>query len=234
LNPEYIAFVIIEKYNDTDDTFKILHKECISLENLNTKLFLSSSDKKQLQQNNKRIHELGCVWKYIFNVASHYNVANCTTEDLYFKQELINQEAAEANRKTLNVWHRTKTINLIQKHCNTIGLKLIAVNACYSSFIGNIKYGFFDPINAAIEVARRGVAKFLGKKFFYPSLGRSDLDTMKLFGLDVLNKTITTWVKAYKLFQSSGLRYRRGLQQCSFLENNLFSHKSRMISYKFI
>ena len=133
----------------------------------------------------------------------------------------------------LDIWHRTRTTNLIQKYCNTIGLKLIAVNACYSSFIGNIKHGFFDPVNAAIEIARRGITKFIAKSGFYPPLERSDLDTMNRLGLDVQNKTISTWVEAYKLFVKSKLRYRLELQDCNFLENNLRSHKSCTISYIF-
>lgn len=234
LNPEYIAFSIVERCNKKDDSFKIIHSECIDLTSLNTKLSLSSTDKKQIQQNNKRIHELGCVWKYIFKKALHFQVANCSIENLFFKPELINSKSSEANRKILNIWHRTKTVNLITKHCNTIGIKLIGVNACYSTFIGNIKHGFFDPVNSAIEVARRGIAKYLGKKFFYPPLGRSDFDTMRQFGLDVQNKTVSTWVKAFKLFKDAELRYRRELLGCNFLESNLLSHKSRTLSYKFI
>jgi len=233
LNPEYIGIVIIDDISGDGNEFKIIRKECISFANLNTKLRLSSSDKKQIKQNNKRIHELNCAWKYISNLIKHYKVANVVVEDLNFKQKLINQNPSEVNRKTLNIWHRTRTTNLIQKYCNTIGLKLIEVNACYSSFIGNIKHGFFDPVNAAIEIARRGITKFIAKSGFYQTLEKSDLDTMYRLGLDVQNKTISTWVEAYKLFVKSKLRYRLELQDCNFLENNLRSHKSCTISYIF-
>lgn len=247
LNPEYVSFAIVDRLNRKDDKFKIIYLECINLTNLNTKMNLSSDDLMQIKQNNKRIYELGCVWKYIFEVAKHFQVANCSVENLFFKQELVNQKSTEANRKTLNIWHRTKTINLITKHCNTIGIKLIGVNACYSTFIGNIKHGFFDPVNSAIEVARRGIAKYLGKKFFYPPLERSDFDTMNhFFGLDVQNKTVSTWIKAFKLFKDAELRYRRELPKGdslsdrnleiplgSFIQRNFMSSKSRTISYVF-
>lgn len=234
LNPEYIAFVIIDRLSDSDDSFKIIYKECISLKGLNTKLKLNSTDKKQIKQNNKRIHEISCVLKYIFKVAAHFKVSNCAIEDLFFKQELINNKANEANRQTLNIWHRTLTTNLIKKHCNTIGIKLIGVNACYSSFIGNIKHGFFDPVNAAIEVARRGIAKYLGGSFFYPKLEGIDFDTMYRLGLDVQNKNISTWVKAFGLFKKSGLRYRQELDETNFLERDFMSHKSCTILYSFV
>lgn len=226
LNPEYIGFSVLEKMGESD--FKVLYKEAVSLTSLNTKMGLSSTDIIQIKQNNKRVHELRQVWKYIFEIAKHYQVANCSMEDLEFKEKSIN---GNAHRKTKNIWHRTLTLNAIKKHCNIIGIKLIPVNACYSSFIGNIKHNYFDPVNAAIEIGRRGITKYL-KGGFYPSIERSDFDTMYRFGLDVQNKTISTWVEAFRLFKTSGLRYRRELN-CSS-ENNLMSHKSGVKRYHFI
>ncbi len=228
LNPEYIGFCVLEHIGNGE--FKILHKEVISLTSLNTKMGLSSTDILQIKQNNKRIHEINEVWKYIFKIASHYKVSNVVIEDLDFKEKGVNENAKEANRKTKNLWYRTLTTNSIQKYCNVIGLKLIKVNACYSSFIGNIKHNYYDPLNASIEVGRRGITKYL-KGMFYSPLERTDLDTMYQFGLDVQGKTISTWVEAFNLFKTAKLRYRRELQ--NFVENNLLSHKSCVISYKF-
>lgn len=227
LNPEYIGFSILEK---KADSFIVLHKECIDLTGLNTKLRLSSTDEKQVYQNNKRIHELYEAWSYIFKIACRYKAYNVVIEDLEFKQKGVNENSNEANRKTKNIWHREKTTSVIKKYCLELGMKLIGVNACYSSFIGNIKHKLFDPISASIEICRRGITKYL-KGGFYPTLERSDFDTMYKFGLDVQNKTISTWVDAYKTFKTLGLRYR--WENKNSLENNLLSHKSRMISYKF-
>lgn len=234
LNPEYIGLSIMDKISEDGKNNKIILKKCISFKKLNTKLKLSSDDKKQIKQNNKRIHELNCAWKHIFELAQHYKVANFTMEQLEFKKDLINDNAKEANRKTKNIWHRTKTTNLITKHCNTIGLKLIEVNACYSSFIGNIKHGLFDPVSASLEITRRGITKYIAGSGFYPELEGSDLDTMSQLGLDVQNKTISSWVEAYRLFKTSELRYRLELQKCKSTESNLLSHKSRTISYNFL
>lgn len=229
LNPEYIGFAILEKTSEYD--FRILFKQAISLTSLNTKMGLSSSDSVQIKQNNKRVHELYQVWKYIFNMARHYQVANCCMEDLEFREESVNYNSAEANRKTKNLWHRTLTTNAIKKYCNITGIKLISINACYSSFIGNIKYNFFDPVSSAIEIGRRGITKYL-KGRFYPSLERSDFDTMYQLGLDVQNKTISTWVEAFRLFKTSGLRYRRELK--NFSENNLMSCRSGVKALHFM
>ena len=151
-------------------------------------------------------------------------------EDLDFKEKGISENHKEANRQTKNIWHREKTINLINKYRNTIGIKLIKVNACYSSFIGNIKYNYFDPLNAAIEVGRRGITKYL-KGLFYPVIERSDVDTMYSMGLDVQDKTISLWVEAYRLFKTARLRYRRELKD--FVETNLLTYKSHVKRYAF-
>lgn len=229
LNPEYIGFSILE--HTGNGKFNTLLKEVICLSSLNSRMKLSSSDILQIKQNNKRIHEIHEVWKYIFNIAKHYKVANCVIEDLEFKSKGINENSKEANRKTKNIWYRTLINNSIQKYCNVIGMKLITVNAAYSSFIGNIKYNFSDPLNASIEIGRRGITKYL-KGMFYPTLERTDLDTMcQIFGLDVQGKTISSWVEAYKLFKTAKLRYRRECED--FIENNLLSFKSCVILYKF-
>jgi IS605 OrfB family transposase len=222
LNPEYIGFNITDKN-------KVLFKQVINLTKLNTKLKLSSSDLKQIKQNNKRKHEIREVWKYIFDICKHYKVAKFAMEELNFK-EVVNTSAKEANYKTKNVWHRTLTTDLITKYCNTLGIQLVEVNPAYSSFIGNIKHNYYDPLNASLEIARRGRTKYL-KGDFYPKLERSDLNTMCLLGLDVSDKSISSWIEAYSYFKHAKLRYRKELN-CS-LEYNLSSHKSCVSLYNF-
>ena len=227
LNPEYIGFAILEKVGEG---FKVIFKSCIDLTGLNTRLGLSSTDEKQVYQNNKRVHEIYEIWKKIFSIASRFNVSHCVIEDLEFKDKGVNTNSNEANRKTKNIWHRTITTTAIQKYCHERGIKQISVNACYSSFIGNIKNEFFDPVSASIEIGRRGIKKYL-KGEFYPKLERIDLDTMYELGLDVPSKTISNWVSAYKLFKTSGLRYRR--ENIFSLENNLSSYKSCVKYYNY-
>lgn len=223
LNPEFIGVAIME--NDT-----LIHKEVISLESLNTKKGLSSTDTLQVYQNNKRTHELNHVWKHIFEIAKHYKVAHCVIEDLNFKAKGVNNDHKEFNRKTKNLWHRERTVQLITKYCNLMGLKLLEVNPCYSSFIGNIKNDYYDPLSSAIEICRRGQTKYL-KGGFYPNIERKDIDTMCHLGLDVPYNTVSTWVKLYQLFKTAKLRYRRELN--NFVENNLHSYKSDVKLYQF-
>lgn len=101
MNPEYIGFCIQDKSG------KIVHKECIDLSMLSTKLKLSSIDHIQVRQNNKRKYEITIAWKHIFDLCKHYKVSNFVIEELNFKDKLINTDSTIANYKTKNIWHRT-------------------------------------------------------------------------------------------------------------------------------
>jgi hypothetical protein len=62
LNPEEISIVIVDKTTDNitnkiEDN-QIVYKDCYNLNKLNSKLKLSSTDKKQIKQNNKRKYEI--------------------------------------------------------------------------------------------------------------------------------------------------------------------------------
>ncbi len=229
LNPEHIGYSIIDKIGNNN--FKTVLTQCINLSGLNVKLSLSSEDKLQVYQNNKRIHEIYEAWKSIFSIAKRYKVSHFVQEDLEFKQKGVNENASEANRKTKNLWHRTITTTVIQKYCQEMGIKLLSVNACYSSFIGNIKHKLFDPVSASIEIGRRGITKYLKGNYFYPPLEGTDLDTMSQFGLDVLDKTISNWKEAYNAFKTSKLRYR--WENLFSSESNLKSHKSCVNIYRY-
>lgn len=56
LNPDYIGFTICDKL--TNGKIKQLYNECINLSHLSTKLNLSSTDERQVYQNNKRKYEI--------------------------------------------------------------------------------------------------------------------------------------------------------------------------------
>lgn len=226
LNPQYIGFCIVDKMED--NSIKIIHKECVDLSMLSNRLRLSSTDKKQLKQNNKRKFEICQVWKHIFGLATHFKVAYFVNEELNFKEKSINDNPNTANYKTKNIWHRTLTTNLINKYCNSLGIKNIEVNPAYSSFIGNIQYDYFDPINASLEIARRAVVKYDKGSSIFPVLSDKDKDTMYQLGLDVPCCTALNWKSALGLFVNSGLIYRKVLDKTKILEKNLASYKSNV------
>ena len=232
LNPEFIGFCVVDKAQNGE--INEVYKECLDLSNLNTKTRLSSTDKKQIKQNNKRKFELCEAWRYIFELATHFKVAYFVSEELEFKAKSYNENSTIANYKTKNIWHRTLTTNLINKYCNSLGIEKIGVIAAYSSFIGNIQHIYFDPISASLEIARRGTVKYDKGSSIFPVLSDKDKDTMCLLGLDVPCDTVLNWKNALGLLATSGLRYRRVLEKSEILDKNLSSYKSGIKIYHFV
>ena len=222
LNPKYIGFVIFDK-TKKNQVGKIIYKEVIDLSRLSTKLKLSSSDKKQIKQNNKRKTEITNVWKYIFNLVKHYRVYNFVMEDLDFKPD-HKDKSNEANRITKNIWHRELTSKLILKYCQNIGLNLIMINPCYSSFIGNLIYDYPDPVAAAMEIGRRGIVKYIKGNSIYPSLSLINQEKLSYLLGENIGKKWTNWRELYAIITSS--RWRNPIGS---LGKNLESHKSKCV-----
>lgn len=222
LNPEYIGVAITDKDGSTIETF------AYDLTNLTVKSCKSSADKLSKYKNNKRKFELGVLYSNIFKKLEHYKVAYFVMEELGFKTKNINESAREANRKTKNIWNLNFQQNLIKKHCNILGIQLIEVTPCYSSFIGNILHETFDPIAAALEICRRGFDKYKKGNKLYPTLTDTILDTVadRFHSVPDVQavKGCKTWVELFKFIRKTGLRYRRTLEDCK--SDSVFSSDS--------
>lgn len=231
LNPEYIGLCIVDKNN-----FNIIYKYAIDLTKLNNRLKLSSNDKIQIKQNNKRRYEIFNVWKHIFDICKHYRVSNFVIEELNFKNKVIKDSNKEFNRKTKNIWHRGITNNMILKYCNMLGIELIEVNAVYSSFIGNLTYNYFDPVSASLEICRRGMNKYIKGNKMFGSIETIDLKKVENYlsskNVQCDNVKELTISKLFK--HLSGLKYRNSLNNSEFLENQLKTRKSNIKCYTFI
>jgi len=231
LNPEYIGLSIVDKLNDNGD-FNIIYKQCFNLTNLNTKLKLSSTDLKQIKQNNKRKYEIKEIYKYIFNLCIHYKVGNFVIEDLNFKIKDINNKDKSFNRKTKNLWYRTLAINLINKYCNSLGINKIEVNPAYSSFIGNLIYNDFDPIASSLELNRRGIIKFIKNNKQFGNIDSINLQKVSyLVGENVQLENFKSIPKLFKLFSEQKLKYRNPIENIGFKEKFLKSKKSKFRLY---
>ena len=244
LNPEYIGFSICDKL--ANGKIKQVYKECVDLSWFSDKLGLSSDDKLQNYQNNKRKHEICESWKYIFEKCMHYKVGNFVVEQLNFEEG--KDLGKSANRKIKNLWLRTLTSNLITKYCNILGLTRVDINPCYTSFIGNIQHRDFDPVNASLEICRRGMYKY-EKGGFYPDVSKKDIVAMsRLIDPDLLRDDgdqnveadwedilPTTWAEWFQIFRKTKSRYRRLLEDVeSFGRSRLKSIKSKTLLYNFL
>ena len=200
LNPEYIGISIKE-----DD--KILWTKLYSLKKLTDKIInlkVKSSDPKFKTLNNKLNHEILEISKDISELSKKYNCKFIFIEDLSFKGSLTKF----SNRKNKNLWKRDILINNLEKRCFMNGQKLYKVNPAYSSFIGNLQWNFDDPVNASLEIGRRGFECIIKKtKQFYPELKLKEVLISQW--KDKINiDNFKTWKDLFSFIKNLGLRYR--------------------------
>ena len=216
LNPYNIGWCIADKKGKGE--FKVIAKGYYDLSEFDEKLNLASTDAKSIKHNNKLKNELINTIKNIFELAGHYKVGYCITENLNTigKQE-ASSSCKECNRKNKNVWHRELMFWQIQKRCTDGGIIYDDVLPQYSSFIGNLIYSYADSTNSAIEICRRGMYKY-ESGLFYPKIAGTILDTMsslfysqqiKLKARDAqVLKDGKSWGALHKIAQDNGLRWR--------------------------
>ena len=216
-NPYHIGCSIIDKCRNE---IKVVYTFDYDLVEASKKLDRNCTLEYRTHINNKRIHGISQLWKDVFEICDYYKCSYVVIEDLNLKGKSL--ETKEANRQTKTVWHRELSSRLITKHCNKNGIQKIEVNPCYSSFIGNIQYDYIDPINASIEIGRRGIFKYK-KQNFYPKFSADTImDAMsKLNPLRDVSffKDCHNWVDAYKNAKKSELRYRATLTDTNRVPN---------------
>lgn len=238
MNPTNIGWSVLQLKKDGG--MRVVDCGVFDLSRLCDRLGVSSNDEKNIHQNNKRKYELTMIVKRLFNIISHYRCSKFVMEDLEFKTD-TNQNR-ESNRKNRNLWCRDLITNCITRRCNESGVELVKVNACYSSFIGNIQHPYSDACNASVEIGRRGLTKYL-KGSFYPDITDRDVDTLvSRFGGDVQHYTSCGWVEIFKVLRKSfpdgkdfSHKLRPTLENCEngWKKFSMNSYKSRIITYQF-
>ena len=214
MNPTNIGYVVFDVIKG--DEIKIIEVGEYDMSLLAKRLSVASNHYKQLKQNDKRKYELTIVLKKIFNIANHYGCSRFVIEDLNTKYKDGEEFSKEANRKIKNLWNKDLTLQIIRRRCSVDGIKLIEVNPCHSSFIGNVQHPYEDAASAACEIGRRGTQQYIKNGKFYPIVTDEDMDTLKrLFGSDALCSTDCNWVEIYKSCKSL------------FEKNSDFEHRFR-------
>ena len=185
MNPSYIGVSILERDFENEDiergkhAVKVIHKFCYDLSFFTKKLPKEATKEERLYHKNKQQYEIKEMTIQLFNIANHYKCSSFVMEDLDFKEDKeVNKKGKEANRQTKVVWNRGLLEEMITKLTNQYGIELIKVQPSYSSFIGNMMYNYFDPINSAIEIGRRGLYKFIKNCTGYPLISESTLNTV--------------------------------------------------------
>lgn len=143
---------------------------------------------------------------YIYDIEKAFDCKGIFIEDLKFKDKTCGNKGL--NRHNKNLWKRGKIKQNLQKRCYLNSLTFYEVSPQWSSVIGNLMYPYTDPINASIEIARRGAQvifeKTKSKRKFYP-----------LFSVDILKdqwkeyfKEFKSWKEIFSEIKNSKLKYR--------------------------
>jgi len=225
LNPNSIGFSVCD-YNKEKQS--IVNTGIIDLKLLNIKLNETSTSEKQLYQNNKREFELHQTTKFLIQKALHFQCSKFVVEDLNIENK-NHQKGKTFNRTVNNNWNRNLIIDSLKKHCRVFGVQLVNVNPAYSSIIGNTIYKEYpDPINASLELNRRGCFKYQKDKF-YPVV--PSVDYLNELWKQTLDKNFESWKELSGWLKNSKLRYRIPLSQFDLKFFSLYSPKSCIYLY---
>ena len=209
-NPDGIGYSVLE-FNNNSDIPKVLKAEYIELKELNK------------ERKNKRQYENIKLCQKLVNTTKHYKVGTIVSEDLTIESK--DHGNRTSNRKNNNEWNRTFRKKKLQMLCNVNNIELKEVNPCYSSFVGNLMYNYFDPVNASIEIGRRGIYKFVKGRFYPP------IQLIKNEWKDALINVKDSWVKLFKRMRD--VKYRV-LTMSNHSVFRFSSIKSRIKLYNFI
>lgn len=213
LNPNYIGLTI-------KDQNQILLAKCFDVKTLTNRIESeknSSSSYRFKHLNNKLKHETLQISKEITNIVKQFRCKFVFIEDLKNIAQANLDRGHKTNRLTRNLWKRDYFVCNLEKKLKLANIKLFKINPCYSSTIGNLQYDYFDPINASIEIARRGFNVIIKKnKQFYPS-DLSIKDQWKEHFRECIN-----WKEVFDQTKNSGLRVRVSLEESRDRLNGVF------------
>lgn len=219
MNPTNIGISVCNKDMEVIDSYDFNFKEIITKIKSTNK---SSGSKELKHLNNKLNHEVFDISKRISEISKHYKCKFIFIEDLDFKP--LNQGKA-LNRLNKNLWKRKIFVENLSKRCEINGQRLFKVNPAYSSFIGNCMNESVDPVNASVEIARRGYEIIIKKsKKFYPVVWLKE--SLKHQWKETVNDLPGSWKELFDLIKNSKLSYRASLNDVT--DFNVFSKKVRM------
>ena len=187
LNPDYIGYSISDISTNNE---KVIDHGTFDLKEMQEKLTKKGFRNKFNYENIEICHELKKKFDY-------FKCEKVVIEDLKFDTKSLNNK--NLNRKCKNQFNYSQVASKLKM---LFGAKLVEINPVYTSLIGNLKYNFHDPVNASLEIARRGNYKFI-RGMFYPSISG-----LKLQWKQILSPQAKTWKDISEQIKNSGLRYR--------------------------
>lgn len=226
LNPNHVGVAVME-----DD--RVLHVRSFDVFRITKKITSngeSSDSPRSKYLNNKLDHEILEISKEVGKIVEEYRVAFIFLEDLDGVDFGNSGKGRRFNRITRNLWKRKLFEGNLKKRMSILGVRVFSVNPVYTSIIGNLQHEYFDPCNAACEVARRGYEVIIKKsKKFYPDFSVKDTipDLWKKQGME-LEKD---WKGVFGQIKNAKLRYRVPLEDVVHRSLQMKSKHSKVLMY---
>jgi IS605 OrfB family transposase len=162
------------------------------------------------KEHNKTEYEIYEISKKIEKLFKKWNCKYVFVEDLTIKSK--EHKKGKIFNRLINGWIRNKFITNLEKRINSLGGKLFKVNPVYSSIIGNCMYEYSDPINASLEIARRGYEIIILKnKQFYPTFWLKE--SLKHLWKEMVNDIPDNWKDLFVFIKNLKLKYRVSLNE---------------------
>lgn len=230
MNPNFIGVSVLEF---SGSEYKVLDTKMYDIQALTVRSRKASSDLKSKYLHNKLQFETIEITKKILNICKAWNIKFVYLEELNFKNNSDNGKGF--NRLTKNKWLKNLFQEQLKKRLDIFGFKHFNINPMYTSVIGNLQHEYLDPINASIEIARRGQEVIINKtKKFYPDVWiKESFDEL---WKQTQSESPEIWKDIFSWLKNSKLKYRVSLEECkkSYRVFSLDSIKSKVYLYSFI
>ena len=193
----------------------------------------ASSDKKSKYLHNKLQFETIEISKKIASLAKTWNVKFVFLEDLDFKQKDAGLGKG-FNRLTKNKWLKTLFQSQLIKRLDQTGIKHFKINPAYTSIVGNCQHDSFDPVNASVEIARRGMNVIILKtKKFYPEVWTKE--SLKELWKQTSSDSPKVWKEIFVWLKNAKVKYRVSLDELQnpFRVFSLNNKRSKVYLYTF-
>jgi hypothetical protein len=223
MNPNYIGWSVVDW--ETSDNYKIIDSGVISIKNLNDYdnslkgKGLDSSSKERNYVANKRKFEVVDSANFLIKKAIHYKCELFSIEKLNIKSS--NKEKGKRfNKLCNNQWNRNILINQLRKKCDLSKIKLLEIEASYSSFQGNLVFRekrLPDMILSSVEIGRRGFE-------FYHQYIKKDKEIKKNI---IFNDSQNTKVKVIQSLEELGC-----FESFDNLKNLYYKLKTLKLKYR--
>lgn len=221
LNPNHIGLNISEYKNNK---YEIKYTKHIDL----TELVKHNNS-------NKIKFESIEICKSIINLTKHFKCKYMFIEDLVMVGK-NHDKGKNLNKLINNSWFRNLVSNNLEKRCKLDNILFYKVNPAYTTIIGNLSYEYSDPVNASLEIGRRGYEYNIlkNKDGFYPEFKLKE--SLQHLWKEMGNDLFKEWKELFLFIKNSKMRYRvpiNDVEKCHLVYRYEYSKPRGLFEYVF-